>query len=140
MGLLKLFSPQDTSYAPDQIRFTKDEDVIEYFTQGQCNALAWEVHKLTGYSLGLYTDEPVGQPDYGGHAFVYTSDGLILDIRGIQTFDEFKEDWPWLSYVHRFMTAADYELEMVLWENRIHYTRDRRAKRWARLIVDMLDN
>jgi hypothetical protein len=118
--------------------FTEDQDVIDYFTQGQCNALAWEIHKLTGFSLGLYTDAPVGQIDYSGHAFLYTSDGLILDIRGIQEFDVFKKDWYWLHTVHRFLRSEDYELEMALWENKIHYTRDKYAKKWAKYIVSLL--
>lgn len=120
------------------IKFTEDQDVIDYFTQGQCNALAWEIHKLTDFSLGIYTDAPAGDPDYGGHAFVYTSDGLVLDIRGVQEFDVFSQDWPWLSYVHRFMKSSDYELEMTLWSNTIHYTKDKYAKQWAKYIVSLL--
>ncbi len=123
--------------ALEGITFTEDEDIIFYFVEGQCNALAWEIHKLTGFSLGIYTDSPLGS-DYSAHAYAYTSDGLILDIRGIQTFDKFKLDWPWLHLTHRFSSSKEFEKEMTTWNNVTHYTKDRRAKEWAKRIVAQL--
>jgi hypothetical protein len=121
-------------------RFTNDQSVIAYFTEGQCNALAYELHKLTGWSLAIISDAPVGQRDYGGHAFVFDSDAQVIDIRGRQPLDVFWKDWTFLPLIHRFHTRKEYEYEMQLWENNIPYTRDREAKQWARLIVDMLDS
>ncbi len=122
------------------ISFGADQDTIEYFTLGQCNALAYELHKLTDWSLVIISDAPVGQEDYGGHAFVMDSDANAVDIRGRQDLDTFWKDWTFFSHTHRFINLKEYEQEMILWENKIHYQRDRRAKQWARLIVDMLDS
>ncbi len=121
-------------------KFTDDQSVIEYFTEGQCNALAWELHKLTGWTLAIISDYPVGQEDYAGHAFVIDSDAYAIDIRGKQHLDDFWRHWRFLTHIYRFHTSKEYEKEMVLWHNKIHYTKDREAKMWARLIVDMLDS
>lgn len=124
----------------DEVWFTDDPYVIKYFTQGQCNALAWEIHKLTGWEIGLLSDEKVGQPDYAGHLFVIDPSGLIIDIRGRMHLANFKEFWPMLPYVHVFDSPESFELEMMLWENDIHYTADPEARLWASYIVDVLNS
>ena len=68
------------------------------------------------------------------------SDAYAIDIRGRQTLNNFWKDWTFFKYIHRFHTLHDYEIEMKLWENKIHYTKDKEAKLWAKLIVDMLDS
>lgn len=123
-----------------ELKFTEDESVIAYFTEGQCNALAYELHKLTRFTLAIISDYPVGQDDYGGHAFLIDSDAHAIDIRGRQPIDDFWKDWTYFSHIHRFHTLKEYEKEMSLWDNKIHYTKDREAKRWAKLIVDILDS
>jgi hypothetical protein len=122
----------------DYVTFTDDADVIEYFTHGQCNALAWEIHKLTGWTIALVSDLPAGSEDYMGHAFVIDSDGFAIDIEGKRPLDEIREQWDFLPCIHRFFTLHEYEVEMVPWDNDIHYTKDKEAKLWAKLIVDML--
>lgn len=124
----------------DEVWFTSDPHTIRYFTQGQCNALAWEIHKLTGWQLGLLSDEPAGNPDYAGHLFVLDNNGLAIDIRGRMHMKDFKEFWPMLPYVHIFESSEAFELEMMLWENDIHYTADEDAREWAFHIVDILSS
>lgn len=122
----------------DEVFFTDDPYVIKYFVAGQCNALAWEIHKLTGWQLGLISDEPAGQPDYYGHLFTVDPTGMIVDIRGRMHLKNFKEFWPMFPYLHLFDSAESYELEMMLWVNDIHYTSDPLAKQWASYIVNLL--
>lgn len=126
--------------SPDEMYFTDDPFVIKYFVSGQCNALAWEIHKLKGWQLGLVSDEPAGQPDYLGHLFVVDPTAMIVDIRGRMHLPNFKEFWPMLPFIHLFESVESFELEMLLWENDIHYTKDGFAREWARYIVDILGN
>lgn len=123
----------------DEVWFTDDPHIIHYFTVGQCNALAWEIHKLTGWEIGLLSDDVISQPDYYGHLFIIDPTGLIIDIRGRMHMKNFRKFWPTLPYVHVFASTEAYELEMLLWENDIHYTSDPLAKEWARYIVDTLN-
>lgn len=118
--------------------FTDDAEILEYFSEGQCNALAWEIHKLTGWTLALVSDMPVGSPDYCGHAFVIDSDARAVDIKGRRLLSSLRKDWDFCLHLHRFMSLAEYEREMTLWDNVIHYTKDKKAKLWARHIVDTL--
>lgn len=126
--------------ATDEVWFTDDPYVIKYFTQGQCNALAWEIHKLTGWQLGLLSDEPAGNPDYAGHLFVVDPTAMIVDIRGRMHLNNFKSFWSYLPYIHLFETVESFELEMLLWENETHYTSDKLAREWAIYIVDILSS
>lgn len=119
--------------------FTQDQDVIDDFTLGNCNALAWEIHKLTNWSLVIASTEPIKSGNYGGHAFVMDSDAMAVDIMGRRELDKLLDYWYFCPYLHRFHTRQDYEKEMRLhWDNHIHYTRNRRAKQWAKIIVDAL--
>jgi hypothetical protein len=125
----------------DEVFFTADPYVIKYFTKGQCNALAWEIYKLTGWQLGMLSDIPVGtDPDYFGHLFVVDPTAMVVDIRGRMHLSNFKEFWPMLPFIHLFESAESYELEMMLWENDTHYTADTYAREWAEYIVDVLNN
>ena len=124
-----------------EVYFTDDRSVIRYFTQGQCNALAWEIHKLTGWQLGVLSDAPIDEdPNYLGHLFIVDPHAMIVDIRGRVHLDTFKSFWPSLTFIHLFESASAYEQEMMLWENDIHYTRDADAKYWAGYIVDILNS
>jgi hypothetical protein len=122
----------------DSFLFTADEDIIQYFTEGQCNALAFQLHKLTGWTLALLSDEPVGSEDYMGHVFVIDSYGYAIDIEGRRPLQELLDRWDYCPLLYRFFNLQEFELEMALWDNKIHYTRDREAKWWAKYIVDML--
>jgi hypothetical protein len=125
-----------------QLTFTDDEDVIAYFTEGQCNALAYEIHLLTGWTLALISDLPARSEDYCGHVFIIDSDGLAVDIEGIENLATFREKdkWSWMPYIYRFFSLSEFQMEMGPWDNQIHYTRDKEAKKWARIIVDILDS
>lgn len=124
--------------ADEVMDFEADESAIEYFTHGQCGALAYEIHQLTGWSLGLISDQPVGSPDYMGHLFVFDSDGLVVDIKGRRTLDEVRDEWYFCPYVHRFFSLKEFEYEMLEWDMKIRYDKDKLARRWARYIADIL--
>jgi hypothetical protein len=119
-------------------RFTNDPEVIEYFTEGQCNALAYELHMLRGHTIAMVSDNPKGSDDYMGHLFVIDSEANAIDIEGCRPLEDLRESWDFLPRIYRFFTLADFELEMTLWDNKIHYTKDREAKKWARIIDDIL--
>lgn len=123
----------------DKITFTNDEDVISYFTEGQCGALAYELHKLTGWSLVAITDGPIDSLDYSGHVFVVNSDGLAVDIKGVRTIDEVKEDWYFCHYLHRFFSHGEFDSIMSTWDFRPAYSEDPEARLWARTILNLLD-
>ena len=123
----------------ERIVFTDDADTISYFTEGQCGALAYEIHVLTGFSIGLISSLPVGSEDYMGHLFVFNSDGMAIDIEGVRTLDELKDDWYFCPYVHRFFSLAEFEYEMLDWDMPFSFYKDKDAKRWAKYIVDLLN-
>jgi len=127
------------TYTLEGLRFTEDEEIIQYFTRGQCNALAYELNRLKGYSLGICSSSAGGEDDFGAHAFCYTSDGLVIDIRGVQHFADFRMDWLYFPFVTRY-TLSDYHKEMRFWKNDTHYTQDRFARKWAKIIVDILED
>lgn len=118
--------------------FTDDQDIIEYFTEGQCHALAYELHKLRGWSLVMVSDQPAGSPDYLGHIFVVDSDAMAIDIKGRRTLEELQEEWHFAKYTHRFFSLKDFEYEMQEWDCNPSFDRDPKAKVWARKISDML--
>ncbi len=121
----------------EEVTFTEDTDTIEYFTLGECNSLAWEIHKLTGWSLAIVSDLPIKNNDYGGHAFVFDSEGMAIDIMGRRSLSKLQDYWNFCPYLQRFHTAKDYQKEMAKsWDN--NYSRNRRAKQWAKIIVDVL--
>jgi hypothetical protein len=129
---------QSSTYSGETI-FTDDEDIQSYFTEGQCPALAYELHKLTGWTLAMISSQPVGSPDYMAHVFVMDSDGMVIDIKGRRTLEDVKDEWYFCSYVHRFFTLKEFEYEMIGWELAVRHHKDPQAKYWARLIVEMLD-
>ena len=120
--------------------FTSDRITIRYFTQGQCNALAYEIWKLTGWDLGLLSDLPVGDIDLMGHLFVVHPNGKIVDIRGRMGLLDFRRFWPSLPLMHIFPSIEDFRAEMEFWENTPQYDQDPDAARWAKYIVDTLDS
>jgi hypothetical protein len=120
--------------------FTTDLDIIHYFSQSQCYALAYELHKLTGWSLVLISSEPAGSPDYSGHVFVVDSDGFAIDIKGKRTIEEVRSEWYFCTYTHRFFTLKEYIKEIQGWSSFVAYNKDREAKKWAKHIVKILQN
>lgn len=120
--------------------FNFDEDIQSYFVEGQCGALAYELHKLRGWSLGLISDHPVGSQDYMGHLFVFDSEAMVIDIRGRRTLDEVKEEWYFCPYVHRFFSLQEFEHEMQGWDMNIRHDRDRKAKYWSKVILQELQD
>jgi hypothetical protein len=123
-----------------EVTFTEDEDVISYFTEKWCNALAWELHKLTGWSLVIVSDLPLKDDNYGGHAFLMDSDGLAVDIMGRRNLGLLQDYWDFCPFITRFHTAEDYQREIERsWDNAGSYMRNRKAKMWAKSIVDLLN-
>jgi hypothetical protein len=118
--------------------FTDDKEIISYFTQGQCGPLAYEIYKLTGWTLALLSNLPVGDPGLLGHVFVIDSDGMAIDIVGKRTLDQIRTEWDFCNHLHRFWDLKEFEKEMSQWYFNPRYDRDKEAKLWARQIVDML--
>lgn len=129
------YTPADIS---ERVEFTQDEDIIAYFTEGQCGALAYELHKLTGWTLALVSDSPVGSDDYCGHVFVINSDGQAVDIKGVRPIEEVRQEWYFCSYLHRFYSTGEFEFELDAWECSPAYNKDPEAKLWARTILNSL--
>lgn len=120
------------------IDFGADEETIAYFTQSQCHALAYEIHKLQGWTIGLISDQPAGSPDYMGHLFVFDSDAMVIDIKGRRSLDDLKDEWYFCPHIHRFFSLAEFKSEMRDWDMHPRYDRDKHAKEWAKYIVDIL--
>ena|SRR6187551_2916712 len=118
--------------------FTSDRKTVHYFTRGQCNALAYEIWKLTGWPIGQLSDLPPGNVDLFGHFFVVHPNGKFVDIRGRMDEYEFIQFWPTLKIKHIFPNIKAFRQEMKLWVNDTPYDRDPHAARWARYIVDTL--
>lgn len=121
-----------------EIVFTDDEDIIAYFTEGQCPALAYEVHMLTGWTIAMVSDQPVGSPDYLAHVFIINSEGMAIDIKGLRTLEDIKDEWSFCTYVHRFWDLKEFAYEMLEWDLRPRFDQDLKAKLWAVKIVDIL--
>lgn len=129
------------------ITFDADQETVEYFIYGQCNALAWEIHKLTGWDLILVSDDLAGTPDYLGHIAVINDSDEVVDIEGVKDLDAFMLRWrdvvtPYRTFhlenFHRFRSRKEFQKEMLSWENDIPYNRDPFAKFWAGIIVDTI--
>jgi hypothetical protein len=120
--------------------FTDDEDVITYFTLGQCGALAYEIHKLTGWTTALLSNLPVGDPSLSGHVFNIDSDGMAIDIKGKRTLEAIKEDWDFCQHLYRFWDMKDFRKEMDTWLFSPRFDKDKEAKLWAKKIVDLLNS
>jgi hypothetical protein len=121
------------------MEFTDDEDVITYFTEGQCPALAYEIHKLTGWTIAMVSDYPAGSPWYMGHVFVIDSDGMAIDIKGKRSIEDVQNEWYFCGHLHRFWDMKEFEYEMLEWDLKPKFDRDKKAKLWAKEIVDLLD-
>jgi hypothetical protein len=126
------------TFSSDEMIFTKDEDAIDYFTTGACPALAYEIHKLTGWTIAMLSSSPVKSPDYFAHVFVMDSEGMVIDITGRRKLEDVQNEWPICGYLHRFWDLKEFEEEMLGWELTTRFDRNKRAKLWARTIVDML--
>ena len=118
--------------------FEADQDDISYFTQGACPNLAYEIHKLTGWTLAMVSSQPAGSPDYLAHVFIIDSEGMAIDIKGRRLVSEIQDEWWFAAYLHRFWSTMEFEDEMIPWYLNPVLGRDRRAKQWARKIVDIL--
>lgn len=126
------------NYFEDVVDFGADASTIDYFTNGFCNALAWEIHRLKGYSLAMVSDLPAGSDDYFAHVFVVDSEAYAIDITGRIPVAEMRANWSGLPYYTTFFSDAEFNREMILWYNQ--YNRNKKAKYWAKLIVDILDS
>ena len=133
--LIESLSCSKDSIGQPEVTFTDDEEVISYFSEGQCGALAWELHKLTGWTLAMISSSPVGSPNYTGHVFVMDSEGMVIDIKGRRHLEEVQDEWYMCGYTHRFFTAKEFEYELNGWEMSPRFDRDREAKQWARRIM-----
>jgi hypothetical protein len=123
----------------ESIVFTDDEDVIAYFTEGACPSLAYEIHKLTGWTIAMVSDCPAGSPDYMAHVFIINSDGMAIDIKGLRTIDEVKAEWHFCNHLHRFWSLKEFEYEMLDWDLSPKFDKDLKAKLWAYAIVKELE-
>ena len=129
---------KDSTGQPE-MTFTDNEEIISYFWEGQCPALAWELHKLTDWTIGMLSSSPVGSPDYSAHVFVFDSDGLAIDIKGRRSLETLKDEWYFASHLHRFWDDKEFEYEMLEWDMSPRFDRDKQAKLWAKNIVDLLE-
>lgn len=125
-------------FSDQALSFEADEDDVEYFTHGACPNLAYEIHKLTGWTLAMVSSSPVGSPDYLGHVFVIDSEGMAIDITGRQPITDIQTNWWFAHFLHRFWDLKEFEHEMRDWELTTRLGRNPRAKEWARKIVDIL--
>jgi hypothetical protein len=126
-------------FSDEIVSFTDDKDVQSYFLEGQCPALAYEIHKLTGLTIAMLSDEPVGSPDYLAHVFIMDSNGLVIDIKGRRTLQDVRNEWYFCKYLHRFWNLKDFEYEMLDWDLTTRFDKDLKAKKWAKIIVDILN-
>lgn len=84
------FGVRDAMLALDQV----DDEAGHLFGWGACGYLAFELHRLTGLPLALFTStSPKTDPSIGwsGHAAVALPDGSFLDIEGVVTAAEINE-------------------------------------------------
>lgn len=65
------------------------EDIVDVFTNADCDRLAVAVAKEGKYPLALVGGE------FGGYVHVgnYLGDNLVLDIEGVHKFDTWVNDW-----------------------------------------------
>ena len=112
---------------------------VDYFTQGECGALAVRLHELTGWPVcGVVEGTPHGvDPDLRvtrgwSHALVRTPEGLYLDVTGARIGREVEKHWLGETVAHHVGSVQ----ERVVLEVRDHwgspyddYTpRERRAR------------
>lgn len=127
-----------TCWDVDPLIFDIPEDVQNYFLEGQCPALAWELHKLTNWTIAMLSSNPVGSPDYLGHIFVIDSEGMAIDIKGRRALEVVKDDWYFAGHLYRFWNIKEFEYEMQGWYMTTRFDRDKKAKMWASHIVNLL--
>jgi hypothetical protein len=125
------------TFSDEAIDFDADEDDISYFTLGACPNLAYQIHKLTGWTLAMASSSPAGSPDYMGHVFVIDSDGMAIDIEGKRSLNKLLAVWGF-AYLHRFWDLKEFEYEMQEWDLPTRLDRNPRAKEWAKKIVETL--
>jgi hypothetical protein len=78
---------------------------VHRFTAGDCHQLALRLHQLTGWPLVAF-DGGDGEPLV--HAGVMTPDGRVVDVRGLQTQDQ------WLGRWERAATILGDEARIVV--------------------------
>lgn len=127
-----------TLFSEDVVDFGADEDDIQYFTQGACMHLAYEIHMLTGWTIAMVSSSPAGSPDYLGHIFIIDSDGMAIDIRGRRPIEDLKDEWWFANFLHRFWDLKEFHYEMQDWCLDRRIGRDPRAKEWAKRIIELL--
>lgn len=83
-------------------------EAISWLKFGNCAALAWEIHVLTGLPLAVVMIEPdeiVGQN--WAHVAVKTPEGLYLDIEGLHSEDELLGEWSRTIELKHFDPSSD---------------------------------
>jgi hypothetical protein len=126
------------TFSDEALSFEADEDTVDYFTLGACPNLAYEIHKLTGWTIALFSSSPAGSPEYLGHVFTIDSNGMAVDITGRRTIQNLQDQWWFANYLHRFWNLKEFEHEMLDWELSKRIGKDPRAKEWAHKIVEHL--
>ena len=74
-------------------KYQPTPDTIEAFTCGDCWMLARAIHDISKWDMVLYNPYPHRDLDYWEHVAVRMPDGLILDIEGAHTEDDFLQRW-----------------------------------------------
>lgn len=131
-GLLPVFT-----FSADML-FDFDEDIVKRFTNELCPNLAYELHKLTGWTIAMVSSSPKGSIDYMAHVFVINSDGNAVDIVGLRSIEDLKDEWYFAYYFHRFWDLKEFEREMIGWDLSVRFDKDRVAKQYAKQIVELL--
>ena len=125
-------------WSDEDIVFDFPEEIEDRFTTGQCPALAYEIHLLTGWTIAMISDKPAGSPDYMAHVFIIDSDGKAIDVKGRRNIEEVKNDWYFCVHLHRFWGLKEFEYEMLDWDLKVRFNKDPVAKEYAKIIVGML--
>lgn len=95
---------------------TWEEQVWDWFTAGECHALALSIHYRTTWPMYFISDTPEEEykdplePAGSGHVVVLMPNGLWLDIGGPSTLEHLRQSWSDYHYPHMFECAPhDFE-------------------------------
>lgn len=105
---------------------------VKHFTQGQCHALALEMHWRTGYDLwAVMTDtyEDVEIDGGFGHVLVRSPDGTFYDITGRLSEDDLRSAWAERSFPHLYPIDEDW---LAVWDAPIF----EEAEVWAKRLIE----
>lgn len=106
---------------------------VKHFTQGQCHALALEMHWRTGYDLwAVMTDtyEDVEIDGGFGHVLVRCPSGVFYDINGrSETEEELRWTWDEMTFPHLYQIDEDW---LASWDAPIF----EEAEVWAKRLID----